>query len=361
MSDQSTRRMIEAYIEEAPAPMYLTSLLGSPKFYNTEEVELDVQRAGDEIAIVVQDLTAGPRKVESSKYTNKSFKAPVILQEGTLTAFDLNKREAGALPFDDINFQGVATRKAFGIIRKLEDTVRRAIELETSQMFTTGQLNLIDSAGVVLYTIDYAPKAAHFFAASTQGGNWAADGSTGDPLLCFSVLGSALRKDGRKRPDRVIFGSGAWDRFLANPKIKAQLDNRGAQTFQDIRPTVPGEDAASYMGYIVVGTYRYELWVYEGQYTHPQTGVLTPYIADNKVVMLSSKARYDLTFGAIPRFGTPEQSALPYLPGRISGGGLDLNPWAYRTPDGLNVNIQLGSRPLPIPVEIDTFGCITAY
>lgn len=359
MSDASTRRMISAFVEEAPAPMFLSGMLRTPpeNFYDSEEVELDIQREGEEIAVVVQDLTVGPREVSSSKYTNKSFKPPVILQQGTLTAHDLMKRDVGALPFDDIDFQGKATKKALGLTRKLANTVRRAIELETAQMFTTGELALIDGAGVTLYSIDYQPKSTHFTAPTA----WAADGATGDPLTNIGDLALVLRRDGRKSPDRLVFGAGAWTRFLANAAVKAQMDNLGRQGFQNIVPSTPGADGASFMGYIFVGNYRFELWLYDGQYNHPQTGTLTPYIADNKVVMMSSKARYDLTFGSVPRFGTPESSALPYMPQRISGGGLDLSPWAYRTPDGLNIKVQVGSRPLPIPTEVDTFGCITAY
>ncbi len=357
MSDLATRRMIEAYVEESSAPMFLSGLLRT-KSYETEEVELDIQRETEEIAVVVQDLTSGARAVEAGKYTNKSFKAPVIQLEGTLTAYDLLKREVGALPFDDINFQGVATRKALDIAHKMEGMMRRAIELETAQMFQTGELHLIDSAGVELYTIDFQPKSTHF----TSPTAWAADGSTGDPLANISALALLLRRDGRKAPNRLIFGAGAWDRFLANTKVKAQFDNIGLQNFQNIVPSTPGSDGATFMGWIMVSNYRFECWLYDGQYVHPQTAVVTPYIADNKVVMMAKNARYDLTFGAIPRIGTPESSALPYLPKRISGAnGLDLYPWAYRTPDGQHVKVQNGCRPLPIPVEIDTFGCITAY
>jgi hypothetical protein len=270
----------------------------------------------------------------------------------------LLKREVGALPFDDLEFQGIATRKALSIGHKMEGMIRRAIELEVAQMFQTGELHLIDSAGVELYTIDYQPAASHF----TTPTAWAADGSTGNPTADIKALAQLLRRDGRKAPDRLIFGSVAWDRFIANAAIKAQLDNRGMQNFQNIVPTTPGSDGATFMGWIMVSNYRFECWLYDGQYVHPQTGVVTPYIADNKVVMMSSKARYDLAFGAIPRIGTPESSALPYLPRQILGAnGLDLYPWAYKTADGQHIKVQNGCRPLPIPVEIDTFGCITAY
>lgn len=359
MSNDSTRRMIAAYIETAPAPMFLSGFFQSrpENFHNSEEVEIDVQRETEDVAIVIQDLKAGARLNESGKYTNKSFPPPTFLEEGVISAYDLTKRQPGEDPFQTLDFQATATKKAFGIARKLENKVRRAVELEVAQVLTTGELTLIDSAGIALFTLDFQPKSTHFATPTA----WAADGSTGDPLLNLFDHAALLRRNGRKSPDRLVFGAGAWLRFMANAKVNAQLDNMGKQGFQSILPSIPNADGASFMGYIFVGNYRFEMWLYDGQYTHPQTGVTTPYIADNKVLMMSSKSRFDMTWGAIPRIGSVEQSAMPYLPSRISGPGLDLSPWAYRSADGRNLMIQVGSRPLPIPTEIDTFGCLTVY
>lgn len=357
MSDTSTRRIIDAYLEEAPAPMFLSSMLQTPpkNFHDSEEVELDIQRETDDVAVVLQDLTVGGRENQSAKYTNKSFKPPVYNEIGTLTAFDLLKRAPGQNPFASNDFQAKANLQALGIARKLENKVRRAIELMSAQMFTTGELILTDDAGVALYSLDYQPKATHF----TTPTAWAADGTTGDPFLDIGTQAKLLRKDGRKRPDRLLFGATAWTRFAINAKVRSQLDNLGMQNLANIAPSVPGMDGASFMGWIVVDNYRFECWLYEGQYNNAQTGVLTPYIPDNKVVMMSSKARYDLSFGAIPRIGSPSSNALPFLPNRISGKGMDLSPWAWITPDGQHLKVSVGSRPLCIPVEIDTFGCMT--
>jgi hypothetical protein len=353
--------MIDAYVEQAPAPMFLSGLFQSPEknFHNAEEVEIDVQRDSEEVAIVIQDLTTGARQNAAGKYTNKSFKPPIYNEEGTITAFDLLKRQPGKNPFEDVEVQALATVKAFGLFNKLTDKVDRAIELQASQVLSTGELILTDAAGIALYSLDFKPKSTHFVTPTA----WAADGSSGDPLGTVASLGGVLRKDGRKRPDRLIFGGGAYPRFMANTVVKANIASLGMQNQIQVTPNLPGADGASFMGFVWIANYRYEMWLYEGSYIHPQTGVLTPYVADNKVLMMSSKARLDITFGTIPRLVRPEQRVLPFLPSRISGPGrgIDLSTYAWVTQDGLHLKVSAGTRPLVIPTEVDTFGALTVY
>lgn len=362
MSDASTRTMIEAYSDEAPAPLYLSSHFKSSArtIHNSEEVELDIQRDSEEVAVVIQDMTTGARANADGKFTNKSFKPPVFNEEGTITAFDMIKRQPGDTAFVDPVYQANATVRAFSIFRKLNNKVNRAIELMAAQVLQTGELALIDSAGVTLYTLDFQPKATHFPAVSTA---WAADGATGDPLTDIANMAAVLRKDGRKRPSKLTFGAVAWQRFMANAKVKTALASIGMQS--QVNLAVPSAEAgpqdATFAGYIVVQNYKFEMWLYDGMYVHPQTGVLTPYVADNKVIMTSPGARLDLSFGGIPRLVPPDPRALPFLPSRISGNGFDLSTYAWITPDGQHLKVSAGTRPLTIPVAIDTFGCITAY
>lgn len=362
MSDASTRRMIEAYTDEAPAPMYLSSFFQTPpqNIHNSEEVELDIQRDSEEVAVVIQDISTGARQNADGKFTNKSFKPPLFNEEGTLTSFDLLKRQPGTTPFEDPTFQATAIRKSFGIFRKLSNKVNRAVEQMASQVLQTGELHLFDSAGVELYTLDFQPKSTHFL---TVGTAWAADGLTGDPMSDLAALAAVLRKDGRKRPARLTFGTISWQRFMANAKVKAAIASIGMQTM--IKLAEPAAEAgpqdATFAGYIVVQNYRFEMWLYDGSYVHPQTGVLTPYVADNKVIMTSPGARLDLSFGGIPRLVAPDPRVLPYLPPRISGKGFDLSTYSWITPDGQHLKVSAGTRPLAIPTAIDTFGCLAAY
>jgi hypothetical protein len=357
MSDTSNTRMLDMYMEEAEAPMFFSGFFRSPprNFHNTEKVELDIIRDDEDIAIVVQDLTVGARHNESTLYTNKAFTPPIFKEQGAIHAFNMIKRRAGVDPFQDPNFGAAAGEEAFTIFRKLERKIRRSVELMCAQVLQTGVVTLIDDAGVTLYSLDYQPKTSHITTTSTT---WATDGTSGDPLSDLSNLGDVVRQDGKHEPTDLIFGKSAWQRFIANTKVLALLDNRRMEIGK-VAPVSRGQ-GASFRGTIWIDHYEYNLWMYNGFYKHPQTGAVTAYMDSEKVVMLSKTGRLDLSYGAIPRIVGPESRALPFLPPRMSSSeqGLDLTVNSWFTPDGEHLFVSAGTRPLAIPTAIDTFACL---
>lgn len=356
MSDAGTKRMIDAYMERASAPLFLSGFFQSPpeNFHRSKEVEIDIQREDEDIAIVIQDLTTGPRMNESNKYTNKKFLPPVLNEAGAINAFEMMERRPNQNPFQDPDFAVNAVLESFSIFRKLENKVRRTVELQASQVLQTGVVTLVNEAGAELYKLDYQANPLHF---PNAGVTWGAGGA--DPYADVASLAELLRRNGKKNPHRLIFGMTAFQEFISDTKVKERLDNR-AMAIGQVAPVARG-GGATFQGWIWIGHYKFEMWTYDGFYKHPQTGVLTPYIAADKVIMTSEGARLDLTFGAIPMFVSPDQRAMPFLPPRMSSGdrGLDLTTNAWVTDDGTNLMVSCGTRPLCIPTAIDTFGCLT--
>src|SRR5262245_42650491 len=180
MSDSSTRRMISAYVERAPAPRFLSSLftLRPENIHNTEKVEIDIQRSSEDVAVPIQDVSTGPRLNENDKYTNKAFTPPVFDEAAGITAWEQIKRQPGVEPFEDPNFLANAGRQAMGLMLKMGDKIGRATELMASQVLQDGVITLVDSGGNTVYTIDFLMKSSHKI---TVGTAWATDGSTGAP------------------------------------------------------------------------------------------------------------------------------------------------------------------------------------
>lgn len=355
MSDNSTRRMIESYMEEASAPMFLSGFFQSPprNFHETEIVELDVIREDEEVAVAIQDLSVSPRENEANKYTNKAFTPPIFDEAGTITAFDMIKRQPGVDPFQNPIYLANAAEESFRIFRRLERKIRRAVELMASQVLQTGALTLIDSNGATLYSLNFMPKATHMATVATA---WATDGSTGNPLADLAALARVVRRNGKSRPNKLVFGASAMQRFLANASVQKLLfTNQHSLGMAELTPQPRGE-GATFMGFVWVENYRFEIWLYDATYKHPQTGTVTPFIGDDNVIMLGD-GRLDLSYGAIPMIRRPESQALAFLPPRMSdsGRGLDLTVNAWFTPDGKHLKVSAGTRPLTIPTAIDTF------
>jgi hypothetical protein len=354
MSGETTRKMIDALLIDAPAPMFLSTFFRSPpqNYHDSEEVEFDIQREDEEVAVAIQDLSVGARNNEASRFTNKTFKPPIFSEKGTITGFDLIKRQIGDHPFQDPRYQAAAMNKAGSLIDKLNRKIRRSIELMASQVLQTGVLDLVDDSGTTIYTLDFKMKATHLV---TVTATWATDGSTGDPIADLQSLAEVVRKDGKREPTDLVYGSSAWLRFLANGKVKDYLNFRRA-TLAEVAPARAGAGATK-MGTIWIGDYPFNMWTYKAEYKHPNTGTLTSYVSTDNVIMLGDGARLDLTYGGIPVLGGAESRALDLLPRRLSDGarGIDVITNAWLTEGGEHLAVKVAARPLTIPSEIDSF------
>ena len=127
-----------------------------------------------------------------------------------------------------------------------------------------------------------------------------------------------------------------------------------------MRPEPRGQ-GATFQGWIWIGHYKFEMWTYDGFYSHPQTGLSTPFITGTNIIMMSEGGRLDLTYGAIPMIMSPDPRLSAFIPGRIAsaGRGIDLTTNAWVTPNNKAVMVSAGTRPLTIPTAIDTFACLS--
>jgi len=348
--------MLAAYEQDREPTMFLSGMFQSPRrnFHNSEEVEIDIIRGEEDIAIAIQDLSTGARFNSEDLYTNKGFKPPVFKEAGTINAYNLLKRDPGENPFQSIDFQSKAIGRGVRLGRKLQRKILRALEQQSAQVMTTGTVTLIDENGNAVYTIDYKPKATHF---PTTGTAWSSGSS--DKLGDLLSLANVIRSNGLADVDMAVMGEGSYELFIDDAAVQARLDNRRLQG-NAIVPMDRMGNGGIYRGTVEVGNYKLDLYTYAGRYKDPQTGVSTKYVPDNKVVLRASSGRLDATFGGIPRIGTPDPRIPAALTSRVTVPDqmLDLQMNAWITQDGENLMVQVGSRPLMIPTAIDSFGCL---
>ena len=337
--------------------LFLSGFFRSPpqNFHNSQQIEIDIVRSGEDVAIVVQDISTGYRMNSNDIYTNKGFTPPVFKEAGPINVYDLMNRMPGQNPFEDSNFQANAIVKSFDLFRKLERKIRRAMELMASQVLQTGTITAIDNNGTSLYVLNFQPKSTHF---PTSAIPWGQVGAT--PVADIRSLATVIRTDGLTRPDSLIFGEDAFEYFIQNATVLQRLGQDNVRIEMGaIMPETRGQ-GATFMGFIWIGSYRYSMWTYDGRYEDPQTKVSTPFMHPQKVIVMDSQARLDATFGGVPRLVPPDSRVLPFLPGRISnvGGGVDMFTNAWVTADGESLYAGASARPLMIPTAIDTFGCL---
>lgn len=357
MSDSSTKKLLRPFIQDAPAPMFFSGFFQSPpeNFHVSEDVEIDIQRDGEDVAVAITNLQTGYRENANSKGTNKKFTPPAFKERFSLNGFQLMSREPGQNPFAEAGFQAKAIVRVGRGSKKCTNKIRRAVELMASQVLQSGEITLTDENGVDVYTLDFSPKASHV---KTTDDTWELDGSGGDPLGDLEELADSIRTDGLHDPDVLVFGGSAWNRFIANAKVQKAVSRDGLGLGQ-LAPQKRGK-GATFQGFVWIGSYRFEMWTYTGGYVHPQTKAPTKYLGSEKVVMMSQAARLDLTFGAIPKIVPEDGRVLQFMPQRVSDSEsmIDLTTSAWVTEDNETLVAQVGSRPLTIPTEIDSFACL---
>jgi len=356
MSGTGTIKMIRAYNQSAPPTLFLSGRFQSPpeNFHNSEEVELDIERDDEDVAIVITDLKTGYRFNSTDDYTNKKFKPPVFKEAFALQNTDDLKRSPGDDPFEDVEFQAKSIKKSFKNFRRLEGKIRRSIEWQASQILQTCTVTLYDDTGTALYTLDYLPKATHF---PNAGVAW--DNANATIAADLQSLDNVIRNDGLDDPDMKIFGELSFEAAMEDSDFRARFETRRAD-LGNIRRMRRVGNGGIFRGVVDIGNYSSEVWTYNGRFKDPQTGLKVKFVADDKVISLVSAARMDATFGNIPRFVPPDRRVLKYMPGRMRnvGRGMDLHPNAWVTADGETLLGGLASRPLLIPTAIDTFGCL---
>lgn len=359
-SGSQTSRLIRAYNQQAAPTRFLSGMFQSPaeNFHNSEEVQIDIERGEENISIVVTDLSQGYRKNATDIYTSKGFVAPIHKEEVALNSFDLLKRMVGQDPFEDPNFRGNMITRMFSGMRRVEAKIRRAIELQASQVLQTGIITLTNETGAALYELDYKAKATHF---PTSGIAWGTAGA--DIQGDIEALSEVIRNDGLGDPDELIMGVDAYQAFINDPIIQPLFDNR-RMVVGGITPATRRGNGGTFRGTIDIGNYSYDMFTYGGRFIDPVTGFKEQYLDPAKVIIRDSSGRLDATFGAIPNIGrllgVQANQLISELPSRISNtdGGIDLFTNMWLSNDGEQIFGGVGTRPLLIPTAIDTYGCL---
>lgn len=355
MSDVTTKIMLKAYSQSIKPTMFFTGQFNNVTFHNSEKVEIDIERDDEDVSIAVSDLSTGARLNSADVFTNKEFKPPIHKEKAVLNAFDLIKRNAGEDPYKDVDFQANAVLRGVKLGQKLSPKIMRSVELQASQILTTGTVSLKDEVANVIYSISFSPKATHFPTVSTSWGT-----ASATPIDDLLAVCEAIRDDGLVNADMLVFGQDAYEKFINDDTVKPKLDfTRLAGS--GIVPMQRLGNGGTYRGTVEIGNYKLDMYTYNGRYKDPQTGNKIKFLADDKVIIRDSMGRLDATFGGIPKVGRPDPRVPSELFQRVTieGSMFDMQHWASILGNNDGLEVEVGTRPLLIPVAIDTFGCLT--
>lgn len=326
-------------------------------YTDAEYVELDIERSGDKVAPVLKDHRTGGVIVDDDVFTEKKFKPPYQCLENPIPLNDLMQRQPGEKDDADAvgSWFGRLVTKINKALSKFHRMFKESIELQCSQVLQTGILSLEDDKGNIVYDLDYKMKSTHKPTVSVA---WSTI-ATATPLDDLAALCDVINDDGKSDPAIAIFGRDAWKYAIQNTAFKESVKRDGLNLGQ-LSPALKNR-GGRYMGYVDIGSYRLELWVYNDSYEKIGADTKYKYMNVNKVIVTAAIEDLDfrVVFGGVPTLGmkAPFDAVVPSTV--TYDGFIRCHNRVYEDGKADTYTAESKMRGLAIPVSIDKFGCLT--
>ncbi|MCK4959716.1 MAG: major capsid protein [Planctomycetes bacterium] len=356
MPSLEKRTMLEAFKQKKAPTMFLSGFFRTPPRNITrgKTVVIDVKRNDESIAVDIVRGTNG-RMNENKRFSTKEYEPPVYDEWSPFAEDELMSRAPGQTEYADPEWTAEFIARVTDDQAINQEKILRSIEKQAADAFFTGTVILINND-----TVDFKQKATHNF---TTAVDW--DAAGGLPL---DDIGAAIvlnRKDGKVESDITLMGDQAFLDFLSNAQVEKFANFRRVDRV-DIRPPVMNTEGAAFHGTFSVGSHTMQLWTYPQYYLVPvgfglaNEGTLVPYVPTDKVLVLSSTARYDLVYAGIPQLVNrvdPQLTSLGItsVPSMVA---TDFNPYAVVDDTAVSIKTGVRSAPLCIPTQIDSYTVI---
>jgi hypothetical protein len=324
-----TRTMLEAVrLMKPPRTFLKDTFFPNQRTFDTETVDIDIVKGKRRMAPLVNPKNGG-KVVERLGYTTNTYKAPMINPKMATTAENIMKRMPGETIYSGMSPDERAQQQLGFDLVELEDMITRREEWMCAQALFNGKLDIKGEG--VNDQIDFYLTNKEALAAAAK---WNA--ATGDPLADLKRWRQTIIQKSGINPDRVIMASNVVDVFVNNAKVKDKLDLRWMQNVQLSPQAFP--DGTTYLGRIAelaLDIYSYDEWYIDDD------NIEKPMIPANTVWVGSTNTRFEMLYGA-------------YID--LELGTLDLPriPRSWVTKDPSTRWLQMVSRPLPLPKEIDS-------
>lgn len=351
---------LEAYKENIIFIPFLSTFFKTIPSYirNSKTVKIDIKRGEKRIAPVISAVTGRGGKIQKKQYTGKEFEPPVVSLGSVFDSSDYENKIFGIDEYRSAEVEYIIQMQdeIMEIMQEIEARFNRNIEWQAAQIFDNGTVTLYDDKGNPAFEIDFKSKTSHFPQVTVS---WSDPSS--DPDLDISNLAKEIQKNGHSRIKNLVFGEDALRYYLRNTKIEDKFDIRRMES--GVFDPMEQNDDVTYLGRLRVGTQYFDCWEYTGDFIHPETETLTPFVDPDKVLFLPSVGGANVDYrkvycrvftitGSDPRFS----NFVPTGQINLDNRAYTLRVWADEGAD--NLTVELKTRPLCIPVSIDTFGAL---
>lgn len=352
------KTMLEVYEGDKgyARPGFLTSFFKTrPEYYTDgEKISIDVIRNSRKVAPVVTALGGASVQVAASVFNGVEVAPPVYLMERPVDLYELLQREPGETEWtkEKANWAVKVAEKLRTGKSMITDMIMRSVELQAAQIMQNGTLTLTDQNGNDAYTLNLGKSASQMVTPTIL---WDATGA--DPEKDIDALAQAIADEAGVTATTLVFGRKAWDVFAKNAKIE-KLIQKDSYNLGSFSNSIRGHGEI-YKGFINLGSFRFDLYVYNGSYENFKTGAVTRYLDEKNVLVLPNEEDLDfrLVHAVYPML--PSDSRFSNLvPDVATIDRVRFYNKVYGD-DKNNANfIQVAARPLCLPVSLDNWGVL---
>lgn len=311
----------------------------------TLEVDVEVQRGTDDIAIDVVRFTEG-NKNKMSKITEHKYQPPYFKED-----YDFQRDRvymdtiALGVGMESAQVNQVIAMNALKQVNKNRSKIERAIRKQQADVLQDGIVRLSNGDN-----IDYRRKAESMVAL-TGGALWSAP-TTAKPLDDLANGMSFLRDVGNSSGAavNVVMRNKAYTAFVATAQVQAEADIRRIDRINIAMPQFSESTGFSLQGQVYAGDFVVNLWTYNEKYTDAN-GATQHYLAENQVIMIPDDFQGKTVFGGLPVMRQANVGGTTVMVPGVQEAMYLVR--GYSDEKTLSSTIELQSAPLVIPFTID--------
>lgn len=333
-----TRTLLAAIEAAMPVNTFLkqTFFQAAPVTFTTEHVDIEYSKGRRKMAPFVSPRLAG--KVQDRQgFTTKSFKPATIKPLRVITGDDINKRVMG----ESLYSTKSPDERAFEMIAKdlaeMDEEITRREEWMAAQILFTGKVDIIGEGVDQQLDFDFTNKE------TLSGTDLWSNHSGSDPIADLKKWRLQVIKKSGSSPDRIIMASDVVDAFVKHPEVVKVMDTQRI-LLGKIDPQVLA-DGVTYIGSISsigMDVYSYDEWYYD-----EEAQVEKPMVPVGTVAILSTRVKSSFLYGAVTLADATSGNFMTFEGSRVPDAWIQKNPAARF--------LQMNSRPLPVPKEVDSW------
>lgn len=308
--------------------------------FHTKAVDVDFKKGKRALAPFVHPKMPG-KNVPNQGYETQTYTAPQICPKKTTTVDDLLTRLPGENIYSGRTPADRAVEKMAQDFRELDEMITRREEWMCAQALYTGTIPIIGDGLNEVINFRFTNTET----ITTAANKWNKD--TADPIADLKRWRKQVQKTGFVNCNICILADDVAEAFVRNAKVQKMLDVEK----YDLAVIKPREliDGTTYIGTINglgLDIYTYTEWFLD-DWTNPAAPEEKPLVPDGTVLLASTAAAYSRYYGAVTlgdkktnNFSTMEGVRVP-------------KSWMEYDPD--RRFLQMYSRPLPVPHEVDSW------